>query len=148
MIVDNVVIKRDLLFWANVIKSFTRAIWNLGWNIYSFDIFKIIWTNQFNKSGCDTHDKSTYSPKMWWPHTAASRRIDLLCWHMVSEGTEVCCLTTLGFSYSVGMVLIPQQLQSPLLRIPIEPWLWSWLRYPMACAQYTAGFLHESVVYS
>lgn len=42
-----------------------------------------------------------------------------------------CCLATLGFSYSVGIVLIPQQLQSSLLSIPLEPWLWSRARYPI-----------------
>lgn len=26
----------------------------------------------------DTHDEATCRPKMWWPHTAASRRIELL----------------------------------------------------------------------
>lgn len=35
-----------------------------------------------------THDESTCCPRMWRPHTAASRHIDLLCCHTVSEGTE------------------------------------------------------------
>lgn len=93
------------------------------------------WMNYFHKSGCGTHDEATYCPKMWWPHTAASRRIDLLCWRAVSESTGVrqgCCLTTLVFSYSVGVVLIPQQLQCSLLCIPPEPWLWSRPMYPVA----------------
>lgn len=25
----------------------------------------------------------------WWPHTAAARRIEPLCWHAVSEDAEV-----------------------------------------------------------
>lgn len=93
------------------------------------------WMNYFHTSGCDTHDEATYCPKMWWPHTAASRRIDLLCWHTVSESTGVrqgCCLTTLVFGYSVGVVLIPQQLQCSLLCIPPEPRLWSRPMYPTA----------------
>lgn len=39
------------------------------------------------ETGCGTHDETTGCPKMWWPHTAASRHIDLLCWYTASKGT-------------------------------------------------------------
>lgn len=87
--------------------------------------FAFYYLDMLPKTGCGTHDETTGCPKTWWPHTAASRHIDLLCWYNL-----LCQSGLLPLTYSVGCgISIPsRQLVTPLLcvALPLSPALTAW----------------------
>lgn len=108
-----------------------------------FDYLDVLNAKRFPEPGNGMHDETTGCPKMWWPHTAASRHIDLLCWYTASKGTGVragCFLSLIlwaGYRSPQAVSFSPVVLCSPA--VPCA----HGMTYPVADSSHTAVSWHE-----
>lgn len=76
-----------------------------------------------NETDFGTHDETTGCPKIWWPHTAASRHIDLLdgVGTLPRKALGQGGLLPLTYSVGCGVLIPPRQLATPLLCVALQP---------------------------
>lgn len=98
------------------------------------------------ETGCGTHDETTGCPKMWWPHTAASRHIDLLCWYTASKGSGSGWAASSHLLCGLWDIDSPQAVSdSPVVPCsPADP-CGHGMTYPVTNSSYTATSWHESM---
>lgn len=110
-------------------------------NKFAFDYLDIL-----AEIGCGTHDETTGCPKMWWPHTVASRHIDLLCWYTASKGTGSGRAASSHLLCGLWDIDSPQAVSdSPVVRCsPAVPCAHG-MTYPITNSSYTAASWHEGM---